>query len=172
MQSTILSSSLPWYFFQDDQRYWLWNATYSTPSSTPTTLPTLQQHPPHSNWCVTHASPPTTYPMLTHHPRHPCCHPTQTSTPPMLPQIARHIWNSNVVCQVISAVFYFMSFSVFYFLIFSDVLSCLSYLLQKCSKNVISIWNFQLFFGKLPVVIRKSQVAMFQYPAWGLPATF
>ena len=110
-------------------------------------------------------TPPTPL-TLAHQPSYPHCHNTHithTSTPPTLTRIACRFWNSNLVCQVTFCSLLFHQI----LLIFSDVLSFLSFLLPNCSKNAISIWNSWLYFGKVSVVIRKSQTTMFQDLAWG-----
>ena len=70
-------------------------------------------------------TPPTPL-TLAHQPSYPHCHNTHvthTSTPPTLTRIARHFWNSNLVCQVTSAVYYFIRFYSFFRMFFPFFLS-------------------------------------------------
>ena len=67
----------------------------------------------------------------------------------MLPRIARHFWNSNLVCQVISKVFRFIRFFSFFRMFFTFFLSCctsvlkMSYVSETSSYYLLSFqWSF------------------------------
>ena len=136
------------------------NITKATDFRIPLTPFTLAHQPPYTRWYNTHVTHAGALPTLARQPRHPrkhATHTTQASTDstPFLKL------KSSLLSNFYSVLFHQI------FLIFPDVLFFPSFLLQNCSKNGISIWNFLLCFGKVSVVICKSQMTMFQYLAWG-----
>ena len=83
--------------------------------------------------------------------------------PPALARIARHFWNSSLVCQVISEVYYFIRFFSFFRIFFPFFLSYCKTVLKMPSVSKTS----NNFLGKVSVVIRKSQMRTFQFILWG-----
>ena len=112
------------------------NITNATDLRTPPTPITLAHQSPYPRWHKTYVSHTGTSPTLARQRRNLHQH---TSAPHTLAHLARHFWNSHLVCQVISAVSYFIKFFSLFRMFF------LSFLLRNCSKNAICIRTSSYF---------------------------